>query len=74
MQINGNNIQINKKGKKITKENSFQVNMLNAGIRQFRGDSASLEKVKLDSYLQQCRLSTNKIIFELQNVTSKENN
>lgn len=63
-----------KRGKKITKENSFQVNVLNAGIRQFRGDSTSLEKVKLDSYLQQCRPSSNKIIFELQNVTFKENN
>jgi len=73
VQINRNNIQINEKGKKL-KENSFQVNVLNARIRQFTGNSTSLGKVKQDSYLQQRRLSSNKIIFELRKTTSKENN
>lgn len=73
VQINRNNIQINEKGKK-TKENSFQVNVLNARIRQFTGNSTSLGKVKQDSYLQQRRLSSNKIISELRKTTSKENN
>lgn len=73
VQINRNNIQINEKGKKL-KENSFQVNVLNARIRQFTGNSTSLGKIKQDSYLQQRRLSSNKIIFELRKTTSKENN